>query len=393
MQTPAPQESTLAPEVVFYHDMWWDALRPVIGRQWGEAHPILDRRLFDWQYRGFGPFAGNRLSRLLVHGGQVVGFRGVIPGMYQVPDSSGVRVVPGAANAMWVVAPEYQGGGHGSRMVRAVERDVPVIVSIGVNHFTASPIYRHKGYTEVPAYARWVLPLEAEGYQRLLEPAHDGVAVRTWALNVAAALDAATQSAPHAIDADTLAGLWDAITAHSPRFGLHRNAEFWNWRYHQSEGYAYDFFGDPTGPGVIIARMEQVLVDPKAPPRPLAVLRLIELLPRRPGSWHGGLDAEFSDLLAAVLSWGRTRGCVAADYQAANRRIEQILLAGGFRAQTSDYGPPECSLAGMFRPLRSRPRPLNAFWRVVDAGGSVQNIGANDVYLTKSDSDMDRPAI
>jgi hypothetical protein len=76
-----------------------------------ENHPICQEPLFDWLYSGFGNSSKKVSSLLLVDDGEVVGFRGVIPQLYQVPVNKRMEILQGGSYAMWNIRQDIEGLG------------------------------------------------------------------------------------------------------------------------------------------------------------------------------------------------------------------------------------------------------------------------------------------
>ena len=68
-----------------YRDNDWEHVRDFIRTSWRDDHPVCKKTLFDWQFGGFGNDNKKINSLLLWHDDEVIGMRGVIPGLYQVP--------------------------------------------------------------------------------------------------------------------------------------------------------------------------------------------------------------------------------------------------------------------------------------------------------------------
>ena len=174
---------------------------------------------------------------------------------------------------------------------------------------------------------------------------------------------------------------------------MHRDADFWDWRYINSTGFKYYFLGDVSNGGVIVVRLEHIISPENSPIHGKRILRIIEMIPEKPEAWNGEVDNDLMYLVKSVLKWGKTEGCIAADFQCSTKRLEKYVIDAGFKKQTSDYGPPLCSLAGLFQPLKFKPMPINALWRVSDPDNNIVEIPVNDTYFVKSNCDMDRPNI
>ena len=78
------------------------AVRTFIRDHVRADHSITQDWLFDWFYRGVGNENGAITSVVLEWNGEVAGFRGMIPGLFQVPGEDGkVSIVQGGTYAFW----------------------------------------------------------------------------------------------------------------------------------------------------------------------------------------------------------------------------------------------------------------------------------------------------
>jgi GNAT superfamily N-acetyltransferase len=323
-------------------DSTWPALRSALATRRQAGHPVLDRELFDWMYRGYGAAAdGAPWGFVAVEDGDVVAFVGLIPGMVRhVKHGGACAVRPQALVAGWFVAPEHRGQDTAMLLLEVAERSVAVLGGLGVDP-QATATYRRLGYPRMEDLARWVVPL-GPGYARLLADPAGAAAVTAWREQVPEA--AAAVQAP--LDAGELAALAreDEVLHLS---GLHRCAEFYAWRYEQSAGFRYVVVGVRDG-GRAIVRVETALLDGADP-----VLRIIELLPGA-----GAAPA----LVSGVLAWGRAHGCCAADFQiSAGDPLEPALTSAGLRRAAP--GEPETTLAEVLRPYRPRAARTGVVFR------------------------------
>ena len=75
----------MAIEIRRTDDELWPAVRVAVKTLWQENHPVLDRSLFNWQYRGYGdlddgaPWAFVALDR-----SEVISFVVSVPGMIAI---------------------------------------------------------------------------------------------------------------------------------------------------------------------------------------------------------------------------------------------------------------------------------------------------------------------
>lgn len=347
-----------------YSDSDWEPVRSFILSRWGPAHPMADRRLFEWQFRGFGPARTEIRPILLFRDGSVAGFRGLIPGLYQVPFPGGMRVLPGASLAMWMLAPELRGLGLGRAMHAEAERLCPVLAGAGSNPRTSVPIYLENGFQLLEAMNR---------FTAALDPASPLPGVSTGGTG--------EPLCPSAADPAFLAAAWKGSAYGAGVFSLFRDEEFWRWRILESPGFRYHVFVDPDGSGFLTARTERLV----EPPGPASVLRLIDLVPASSSTWNGAEDPGFSRFLGRALAWARESGCIAADYHCSGGMFNNLLQRAGFvmEAQGPGAGPP--MLPRVFNGGRGGERPINALVK------APVPVSFERSCMVKSDNDMDRP--
>lgn len=381
-------------QIKAYSDIYWSQLVELINKYWKENHPIINKSLFNWQYEGFGSKKGIQNTKLLFIDNKLVGFRGVIPGVYQLPKIKSQKeeneYVNGGSFAMWLVHPDYRGKGFGWELLKEVSKENQVLISVGSNVKTSAPIYLRNGFSYLESLNRYVIPLETEGYTNLLSEEVESSLIEQWIKSIKCYQSDITPFKPEPL---SMAILWTLSNERVNLFSLHRNQEFWEWRYMRSPGFKYIFFGNYEYPGVIVARFEKVYSPENMATHNTNVMRIIEIIPSDSQVWEGRNIQGISELLGSVLNWAKKNGCCGADFQCSNRRLEKLLFNVGFKKQTSDYGPGICSLAGLFQPLVYKPAPINALWRINDLSGKTLKVGAEDTYIVKSDNDMDRPNI
>jgi len=354
-------------------------LAEFIHTHWAAHHPILDRDIFDWQYRGFLGGASDDTPSLLLlwEGARLLGFFGTIWGEYQI-NNPAPCVVCGCALAMWMVHPDFRQAGLGLLLLREIEQRAQVVVCLGANA-EAGSYYTRRGYRHCAALRRWVVPLDAAGYRGLCAQPAEARDLQGWIDG----LRLSSSSSPTALDPVALADHWRVATRGPEGWivqGLHRTAEFWRVRYAESVGFRYLVWGQLDAGPVLVGRVEAVF------DRPARVLRLIELLPADARHWHGAADERAVALLCGALAWAADQGCVAADYQAAVDILDTTLAAAGLRAQVQPVpADPATSLAPVFQPLHLTKPPINAYWK------APPDAQAGPWYFPKSDGDMDRP--
>jgi hypothetical protein len=287
--------------------------------------------------------------------------------------------------AMWMVRPDFRQSGLGILLLDQAERDFGVIHCLGANPAAAS-YYVRRGYAKCERLTRYIGALSSEGYAALCVSPAPKAHLRDWEQQ----LTGNEAKVPTRPTADVLASVWQGSTLPDSRCvvqGLHRNASFWQWRYLDSPGFDYVFFGRPPETGVIVARVEEVLG------REELVLRLIEIIPTHPSAWHTE-DLQLLTLLRQAFTWARDQGCVAVDFQTTGSLLQPTLAACGLRAQSWPFeSDPATSLAPLFQPLTADKPPINVFWRTAVDANDLSSSPQGDWCFAKSDGDMDRPNV
>ena len=370
-----------------YRDSDWPQLKSFTAATWRYDHPLLNKALFDWQFRGFGNSDQGLESLILFHNGQVIGFRGVIPGLYQIArQNRGMKILPGGSLAQWMLDENYRGQKLGLLMHQRVMQTLDVLCGAGSNTQTSVPFYLKSGFSVMESVNRYVVPLCAEGYQSLSSQTIPLSDVQAWV--DALELDQVTEAVPVEADPRVLAEVWEKMTFPLQITSLYRNADFWQWRYIDSPVYEYIFFGNAMSEGVIVGRIQKIYTENHEELTESRVFRFIEFIPDNPCAWNWQRDIRFSALIHGVLAWALKHGCVAADFYCSSSRFEPTLEWAGFKKWSETDAI--CSLASLFEPIEYQGKPFNALWNVV---AENTPINFDDTYVVKSDNDMDRPNI
>ena len=357
-------------EVMSYSHDYWDEFVALVEHYWAKDHPVTNRVLFDWQYKGFGHSANFEMFKVLKVDGKLAGFRGVIPGLYHLPGSD--EILPGGTFSMWLVVPELRGAGVGYKLMSAIEEECSVLMSVGSTLNTSGRIYSANNFTYLDKFHRWVVGLDSR-FSALLR---DDVQEHQYSPVISKG-ECEVRPSPA-----ELANSWARFNERKRFFSLVRNEDFWQWRYIESPGFRYHFFGNELG-DVVVARIESNIQSTKSPGERLNLLRIIEII-------NIGNRDSIRSLLSCVLGWAIEQDCCGADFQASNGCFHDTLNALGFLKQEGAFGAGATSLAGLFHPFRFTPDPINAFWRVRHVAGDL-SFGEDQTFIMKSDNDMDRP--
>jgi len=374
-----------------YRDTDWKRVREFIKMNWREDHPICSRPLFDWQFKGFGNENRKISSLVLLHNDEVIGFRGFIPGLYQVPcERDKMEIIQGGSSAMWTVAKDFRGKRLGFLLQSEADKRIFVMTGAHSDPKTSLPIYLKSGFSVLDSMNRYVVPLDPKGYHHLLSRKVDVGKINEWAKIWRGGKQPEEPTEP---DIDALASVWEETTFPLKIFSLYRNAEFWKWRYLDSAGFTYLFFGDIRDVGLIVARTETISSkqDKDSELNGRKVFRIIEIVPRDHRAWKGELDARLVKLIQRTIHWAIQQGCLAVDFYCSTSRFDPTLEAAGFGKHYICSGPPIRSLAILFQPLKRIEEPINVFFRIDVPSRGLVKLSFEDTYMVKSEADMDRP--
>ncbi len=317
------------------------------------------KNIFENLYLGFGHKKSKSLF-LLDKNNKVVGFRGVIPALYQIPNSrNNYNIKKGNGLTGWIIDKKIVDvNGIGLKLHMLAQNNLDITVAACFGFETSYMMYKMNKFQIIDSLSRYVIPLELKDYKRIIHPSHDKLLVEEWYESVQKLFGPIDALKPHIINSKSMFILWKKIMKFRPIFGLYRDSEFWDWRYIKCPYNDYLFFGNPEKEGVVIARIEEIIFrkeqkfDIGNKLHGKKIFRIIEIIPGYKKVWLGESSNKLSKMILSILKWAQSNQCVAADFQFSNSIFDNQMSALGFRRQTSDYMPYECSLAGLFHPFK-----------------------------------------
>jgi len=376
-------------ELRFYRESDWEGVRSFLHSNWRENHPICRKELFDWQHKGFGYEAGEANPLVLLHADEVVGFRGAIPGLYQVPLKNGeMEIVKGGSGPMWMVREDFRGI-PSFRMYTKTIQMFPVMTAAGIKLETSMKFHRRHGFVVLDAMRRYIIPIDARGFQELLSISVSIDEIKARFKNLSRNRETVVE--PVDPNIEKIAALWERTTFPQQIFSLYRNAEFWKWRYLDSCGFEYLFFGDPEYNGTIVARVEEIIATDSKTLNGKKVFRIIEILPPSDRIQNEDSGRKLSELIRGILGWAANQGCSMADFQCSSTRFGWLLNDIGSIEQSQSINEPICSIPSLFQPLGRNFRPINMAYRIDLPDDRIVDFNWEDTYMIKSESDQDRP--
>jgi GNAT superfamily N-acetyltransferase len=319
-------------------------LRALIDEHWRRGHVLArDEELLRWQHRR--PEQPDRLSVLAAEeDGRLVAMLGFVPFAACVRDER----VRGGWMTNWLVVPEARGRRLGLALVQHVLGSEYELVGALAANAATRHVLAAAGFAEVEM-RRWVRVLDVEALRKLL--AGRDVPEEAWAAWAETDLVAQSHEVRH------------VAPAQGGFVGACRDEPFLRWRYEEHPRFRYKVMRDG---GLAAWRIEAVAGSEAR------VMRVVDFL--------GGPE------LAAALGEAAGRaGAVFADFACASARFGAPLEVAGFARE--DRLP--ATLPGRFQPLDFTDRPLvSCFWAAPHLGG---DLFGDDLYVTRADSDLDRP--
>jgi hypothetical protein len=364
------------------------AIMAFIHDHWAKNH-ILSRNeaLVRWQYDSSlrGDCDGPPSILLAWSGDRIVGMLGLTYMRWL----QGGRTYRGAWTSHWFVAPEFRRSQLSLSLIRrAGQLGAELIGSVGINDLAMSLI-RNIGYEPIDEIPRWVGVIDPKKTAALIQATTVGLGgdeLLTACRGRAIAqrgdqqmLDMWKIAEWTDADADDWNAFWDADL--SANFtGPVRDTAHIQWRYLRHPTFQYRVLvarhrsSNVVG-GLAVTRMETVKG------RTERVLRILELLTND----RSATDA----LLRHLVSDARDAEVAFADFYC-TRRIEGLAEAG---FQVEQLQTNRFPIPLRLQPLEPGGRPLNTAVRLPSPvrGSLQQQLSRNELYLTKSDGDQDRP--
>jgi hypothetical protein len=364
-------------DIVQYEDRYYDSLIIFLKNNWSCAHKIYDKAIFDWQYKG--PLNKNPCAYIVLHKNHIKGFLGGIP----YPFILRGKIISGVGFAIWIVDKTMIKSGIGILLRQEMEKIYDFSYSIGIN-LNVVNTYIKSDYNYFNNLNRYVIMLNTSFYKYFLLSKINNCNIHNWNYYIP---KMKIIEPCNKIDSNYLEKIY--INNFIPYYKLlpFKQNEFWDWRYINNIGYKYYFFTSPGG--TVIVRTEKVYAPLNKNIHGKNCLRIIEILPLNPYIWEDKEDLSLIELLGGALAWSRENDYVLADFQVTNTKFEKSLLKIGFKKQ--GYSD-EANIVQLFSPYKTDAFPLNYSFRINNKN-IYENLNNEDIYLVKSDGDMDRPNI
>lgn len=295
---------------------------------------------------------------LVLHREAVVAQLGFVPFVGEAGDET----FDGAYPINLIVHPDYRALGLGAILLSRLLRECPQIVNPGSSEAGAT-LCLGLGMRDLGHLHRHVAIIDPAVASRLAEGGvlPQGTSPVTRAREVArphiAPVRRLPPSAPEAFRLP--------VRVRCAR----RDRAFFRWRYEDHPGFDYEFLLDPGSRNVLVFHEEREAASGTL------LLRVVDLI----------ADAEAAPvLIEAALEVARTRGAALVDFYCSLDVYDAALVKAGFFREADHTGG---RIAALFQPLDFRKVGI----RVLISDPGAQEEPVSSWYVTKADSDQDRP--
>lgn len=362
--------------IIEFEERYFEMLKELVRIGWNPNHVLLKSdALFKWHYTGYGENSGMRFP-LLFDGDKLIGYRMMTPIEIMFSDKAGNHTItPLSASSLYYVDKEYRGMKLGVKLEQKVIDFYGGYFTIAANPVTAVPILKRSGCKMIDTMLRHFRPLADD-----ISPIIVSNYLHNWEMVKAKVIE------PSKIDAKSMSEIWMKSITGKNVTALNRSADFWQWRYIDDPIYKYYFFHDQSG--LIVARICDIFNE-QGGKSSYKVLRLLEVIPSNQDVWDGKECGEFSSLIDGVCGWGKSQGCLAAEFYTSTHRFDAVMGKASF--EEINLNEPLCnSIMSYFEPKSTSHRlsNLGILSSLVPADFEYYNS-----YFTLSDADQDRPNI
>ena len=295
---------------------------------------------------------------LVAHRDEIVAQLGFVPFLGVTPSGEHLQ---GAYPINLMVRPEYRSVGLGAVLLERLLKQYPCVVNPGVNQAGAA-LGEGLGMTDLGHLRRYIAVTDARAARAL---AMDGRLPQ--GVEEAAASEAAVAQviAARRVPEEIAGG----FAFPQPAYGAERNRKFLRWRYESHPAFTYEFLFSGDCRSVLVFHEE------REKSTGALILRMVDVLAQ---------PADQLALFRAVVFAAKARGAVIVDFFCSLGCYEAALKGAGFFDEV-EHG--DGQIAALFQPLDFRKTGIRVL--VSCPGWSEGRLNA--WYITKADSDQDRP--
>ena len=297
---------------------------------------------------------------LVLHKGVVVAQLGYVPFIGRAPDG---KTFDGAYPINLMARPEYRATGLGVVLLRKLLEETSVVLNPGANEAGAA-VAKGLGMQDLGCLRRYIYVADPE-------------AARAIALNgripSSVMADRRVCDGPNdpaiIITRRLPIGAPETFKPPVPAYAAERSREYFQWRYGSHPAFVYEFVLSPDLQSVLVFHGEREATSGTL------VIRVVDFLAR---------EEHQEQLLAAALQTAHARGAAVVDFFCSLECYAAALQRAGF-FDVEEQG--DIRIAALFQPLDFRDASI----RVIVSQPSGAKKWGPGWYITKSDSDQDRP--
>lgn len=367
----------------------WPQIKAFIHEFWDSNHPMVEFSLFEWQYRLNASDLNNFLTLKDTRSGSLDGMFGMTGIMFRTP----FGISHGGEFAMWMVKPSTSQTGGGLMLFEHARSLCEVIVGVN-NNDDSGTLYLAAGAQHQREMPRFVVALGQEYAQLTAGTSTESEieymvtqAVQGLSPPPSPLVTSKSQNALKLKCAIMLEEIWCASMSASGMYAIERSRHYWLWRYLNCPSYFEYVIFAAKHSGIIVGRLEDINNGCEVLGR---AFRIVDVVPADPKVWRQEQSntKPFIELIRAALTWGRQGGAIVADFWCSTTVLSQILSEAGFTLSSHDHHrlPTILTDLTIFRPA------MNAWFLTNLSSFPSDEFNWNNVYLTKSTGDGDRPS-
>jgi GNAT superfamily N-acetyltransferase len=320
---------------------------------------LLSLEYLRWQFlENPANATGGYTLWLVLDEGVVIAQLGYVPFIGQAPDGTSFA---GAYPINLMARSEYRGTGLGVVLLKKLLRETLFVVNSGANQ-TGTKIGEDLGMQDCSCLKRYICVTDQTAARSLAIGGKLPATVENMALN--------QPSAEHVIPTARLpAATPDSFKLPVPVYTVERTRAFFRWRYETHPGFSYEFLLSPDLQSILVFHEEHETGTG------VLVLRVVDLLAHQK-------DQE--TLLSSCVQIARERGAAIVDFFCSLDCYDAALREVGFFDEAEHPGE---RIAALFQPLDYSDASI----RVSISAPHKKQMSADCWYITKADSDQDRP--
>jgi GNAT superfamily N-acetyltransferase len=341
------------------HQPAWEAF--IVASYSDPNYVALSPEFLRWQFLD-NPAndTGGYTLWLALHQGAVVAQLGHVPFMGLTPEGQSFR---GAYPINLMALPEYRASGLGVILLSRLLREMPCLVNPGANQ-AGSALGRGLGMQDLGCLNRHICVTDVAAARSLAAEGRLPAVAERVGQAAGRPPSSAYVMAMGRLPAETPEGFLPPV----PACRAERSRDFFRWRYDTHPAFTYEFVLSPDLASVLVFHEERERNTGAL------IIRIVDLLARE----------EHQDaLLGAVVQAAKERGAAIVDFFCSLGCYDTSLKRAGFFDEAKHQ---DGRIAALFQPLDFRDASI----RVIASNPPGQG-PEFPWYITKADSDQDRP--